>query len=244
MADDKRAQEDEVVAASAALPDQVGLGIDIVDIDRMRQVIARTKAFATRVFSAAEQEYCESKADPAVHYATRFAAKEAVLKAMGTGFSEGIGPRDIEVKRNAKGQPRAVLSGRAAEVASELGVRSMPLSLSFTHSDAVACAMVITQGNLDVMERRVDPTKELTKRFKEARALLDDVDRLKVGALEREAAANKVDAALVMDRLAESEEMREADGRKESEAGSNAAPDAQDAFEGTIFDAVQHGDAR
>lgn len=198
-------------------PDQVGLGIDIVDIERMRQVIGRTKAFTTRVFSEAEQAYCESKADPAVHYATRFAAKEAVLKALGTGFSEGIGPRDIEVKRNVKGQPRAVLSGRAAEVAKQQGVRSMPISLSFTHKEAVACAMVITQGNLDVMESRVDPTKELTKRFKEARALLDDVDTLKVGALEREAAANKVDAAKVMDQLGRADEARGAGEAQETQ---------------------------
>lgn len=185
--------------------DQVGLGIDIVDIDRMRQVISRTKAFTTRVFSPAEQEYCNSKADPAIHYATRFAAKEAVLKALGTGFSDGIGPRDVEVKRNVKGQPRAVLSGRAAEVAREKGVRSMPISLSFTHTEAVACAMMITQSNLQAMESRVDVTQEMTKRFKEARQLLDNVDELKVGALEREAASKRVDAAAVMEQMSKGE---------------------------------------
>lgn len=67
--------------------------------------------------------YCDKTAMPGVHYATRFAAKEAVLKALGTGLSWGIGVRDIEVRRNAKGCHFVALSGRAKEIAREMGVR-------------------------------------------------------------------------------------------------------------------------
>ncbi len=156
--------------------EQVGLGVDIVEIERMARILKRTPSFARRVFSEQEQAYCDSTANPAAHYATRFAAKEAVLKALGTGFSDGIGVRDIEVKRTSKGRPYAVLSGRTYEIAREMGVRDLPLSLSFTHTDAVACAMAITDSALQASRKRIDPTEELTRQFKEARSLLDDLD--------------------------------------------------------------------
>lgn len=110
-----------------------------------------------------------------MHYATRFAAKEAVLKALGTGFSEGIGWLDVEVRRTSKGRPYVVLTGRAREVAREQGVREIPLSLSYTHTDAVACAMAITEESVAATERRRDPMEELTRQFKDARSLLDDL---------------------------------------------------------------------
>lgn len=153
----------------------VGLGVDIVEIERMRKILRRSPGFARRVFSAEECTYCESTSLPEAHYATRFAAKEAVLKALGTGFSCGVKPRDIEVKRTSKGRPYAVLSGRAKEVAAELGVRELPLSLSYTHAEAVACAMAITDSSIQAQEDRKDPMEELTKQFKEARALLDEI---------------------------------------------------------------------
>ena len=121
--------------------EEVGLRVDIVEIARMRKIIDRSPAFVEKVYSAAERAYCDSHAHPEVHYATRFAAKEAVLKALGTGFSEGIGWLDVEVRRTSKGRPYVVLTGRAREVAREQGVREIPLSLSYTHTDAVACAM-------------------------------------------------------------------------------------------------------
>ena len=104
--------------------------MDIVEIARMRKIIDRSPAFVEKVYSAAERAYCDSHAHPEVHYATRFAAKEAVLKALGTGFSEGIGWLDGEVRRTSKGRPYVVLTGRAREVAREQGVREIPLSLS------------------------------------------------------------------------------------------------------------------
>ncbi len=159
-----------------AVDGAVGLGVDIVEIERMRKILKRSPAFSRKVFSEEERRYCDATSQPAVHYATRFAAKEAVLKALGTGFSEGIGVRDVEVRRTSKGRPYAVLTGRAREVAQELGVRELPLSLSFTHTDAVACAMAITESSVRVQQERRDPMEELARQFKEARAMLDDLD--------------------------------------------------------------------
>jgi len=159
----------------AVASDSVGLGVDIVEIERMARIIKRSPAFTEKVYSAAERAYCDGHAHPEVHYATRFAAKEAVLKALGTGFSEGIGWLDVEVRRTSKGRPYVVLTGRAREVAREMGVREIPISLSFTHTDAVACAMAITDESVAAQKRRRDPMGELTRQFKEARSFLDEL---------------------------------------------------------------------
>ena len=153
----------------------VGLGVDIVEIERMRSILERTKSFAEKVFSEAERAYCDKKSNPAAHYATRFAAKEAVVKALGTGFSDGIWVRDIEVVRTAKGRPQVVLSGRAKEVAEQQGVREISISLSYTHTEAVACAMAITESAVQSTEKRKDPMEELAKQFKETRGMLDEL---------------------------------------------------------------------
>ena len=153
----------------------VGLGVDIVEVDRMRRLLERTPSFAKRVYSADERAYCDSKANEATHYALRFAAKEAVVKALGTGFSEGIGVRDIEVERAKNGKPSVKLSGRALEVAREQGVREISISLSYTHTDAVACAMAVTDASIRESEKRKDPMEELARKFKETRGILDEL---------------------------------------------------------------------
>lgn len=160
---------------SQGIDGAVGLGVDIVDIARMRRILERTPSFARKVYSDEERAYCLDKATPEVHFATRFAAKEAVVKALGTGFSGGIGVRDIEVRRTSKGRPYVVLSGRAKEVARELGVRELPISLSYTHTEAVACAMAITEASVRAAEERVNPMEELARQFKEARGMLDEL---------------------------------------------------------------------
>ena len=162
-------------AQASPLGGSVGLGVDIVEIDRMARVLERTPRFRERVYSEDERAYCDKMARPAVHYATRFAAKEAVLKALGTGFSEGIAPSDVEVQRTSMGRPVAVLHRKAAEVAKELGVKEIPISLSYTHNEAVACAMAITFDSVKVAEQRVNPMDELAKQFKDARAMLDEL---------------------------------------------------------------------
>lgn len=150
-----------------------GLGVDIVEIERMKAALLRTPRLRERLFSAEETAYCDKRSRPEVHYALRFAAKEAVLKALGTGFS-GMRFRDVEVVREANGRPVPKLSGAAAARAEELGVIEMHLSLSFTHSTAVASAVAITAEVQPKHEERLDPKAELARSFKQARAILDE----------------------------------------------------------------------
>ncbi len=151
----------------------LGLGVDIVEIDRMASALERRPRMKERLFSEDERRYCEKRSRPAVHYALRFAAKEAVLKALGTGFS-GMRFRDVEVVRDANGRPVPVLHGAAGKRAEELGIVEMHLSLSFTHTTAVASAVAITESARPRKPERADPMAELARSFKDAKALLDD----------------------------------------------------------------------
>lgn len=152
-----------------------GLGVDIVEIDRMRAALARRPSMKERLFSEEERAYCDARNKPEIHYAMRFAAKEAVLKALGTGFS-GMRFRDVEVVRDERGRPIPRLSGRAAEVAEAAGVVEMHLSLSYTHANAVASAVAITEQMRPPKPIEPDtPEQRLAASFKDARSLLDDV---------------------------------------------------------------------
>ena len=163
-------------AARALASGNVGLGVDIVEIERMRRILDKTPSFARKVFTDDEQAYCNEKASPATHYAARFAAKEAVSKALGTGlYVGGLRPEMIEVSRDAKGKSFVVLHGRARQIADELGVLDVPLSLTYTHDVAVANAVAITRSSQVERERRRDIKAELGARFKEVRGMLDDL---------------------------------------------------------------------
>lgn len=154
----------------------VGLGVDIVEIARMRRVMERTPSFAAKVFTEAERAYCESKANPTTHYAARFAAKEAVCKALGTGILvDGMRMTDVEVVRDSRGKPTVALHGQAAARAKDQGVFDIPLSLTYTHSVAVANAVAITEASQVERERRRDVKAELAQQFKEMRGMLDDL---------------------------------------------------------------------
>lgn len=158
------------------LPESVSMGVDIVEVARIRAIMKRSPAFIERSFSCEERAYCDATASPEFHYATRFAAKEAVVKALGTGFTRGIRPNDIEVFLNAKGKPRVRLHRAAAKVAAELGIEELPLSLSYTHNEAVACALALTQDErAKAKQRTTTPAQDLSRQFKEARSLLDDI---------------------------------------------------------------------
>lgn len=152
----------------------VGLGVDIVEIERMARALERHPRMKERIFSADERAYCEKRSRPEVHYALRFAAKEAVLKALGTGFA-GMRFVDVEVVREVSGRPVPALHGKAAERAAELGIIELHLSLSFTHTTAVASAVAITEGVRPRKDERLDPMAELARSFKDARAMLDSV---------------------------------------------------------------------
>lgn len=174
------------MSAEAAAPATTGLGVDIVEIDRMEAILTRTPSFAFRVFTDAERGYCESHHKPAVRYATHFAAKEAVLKALGTGFSEGIGFTDVEVSHDEAGKPLAVLHGKAARIAESQGILEIPLSLSRTKDTAVANAIAVTAATRPVVEEKITPAQELAMRFRELRAMLDDMEQDVEGAAEEE----------------------------------------------------------
>lgn len=117
----------------------VGLGLDAVDIGRFATVLARRPAMAGRLFSATERQWAAGLANPSPSLAARFAAKEAVMKALGVGIG-AFAFADVEVRRHPSGRPELVLSGRAAALASARGVTSWQLSL--THTDSLASAVV------------------------------------------------------------------------------------------------------
>ena len=161
-----------------------GVGVDMLEIERMERVMARRPNFVVRVFTDEERAYCEKSARPAEHYAARFAAREAVLKALGTGFSEGIGLRDVSVARDESGRPRAVLAGRAAEIARERGVREIALSISHTRDVAVANAIAVTDEVRPAPPARDEAARALATSFKEARSVLDELERVQDAELD------------------------------------------------------------
>ncbi len=118
----------------------VAIGVDVVDIDRMRRIVGRQPRFVERVFTEEERAYSERAADPAERFAARFAAKEAGLKALGVGLG-GADFVDLAVGKLDSGEPVLDVSGRAQERASAVGIDSWLLTLS--HSDTVACAVVV-----------------------------------------------------------------------------------------------------
>ena len=123
----------------------VGTGIDIAEVPRIAQSIERFGArFLGRVFTEGEIGYCNRKANRAQHYAARFAAKEAAMKAIGTGWSRGVRWRDFEVCRMPGGRPTLTFHGKAAEFAARLGAKQVALSL--THTEQYAIAQVILEN--------------------------------------------------------------------------------------------------
>lgn len=122
----------------------IGMGIDIIDISRVRSVLDRHHVrFMKRVFTLAEIEYCSKQSDPSPCLAARFAAKEAALKALGGGLSKGIRFKDVEVDRSFL-PPSIRLYGNAKEIASFKGVSDIHLSLSHERDHAIA--IVVMEG--------------------------------------------------------------------------------------------------
>jgi holo-[acyl-carrier protein] synthase len=154
---------------------QVGLGVDIVEVARMEKILKRTPRFAEKMFSSEECEYARKKAKPAAHLALFFAAREAVVKALGCGFA-GIGRNDISISHDRAGRPVPVLSGRAAEIAAEQGIVEIQLSLSYTHQVGVASAVAIKSTDRPRPNKKRDPMAELKQQFKEMRAMLSEMD--------------------------------------------------------------------
>ena len=124
----------------------IGSGIDLMDIGRIQHSMDRYGSrFLDRVYTSAEQSYCLQKRKAAESFAARFAAKEAGAKALGTGISNGVSWREIEVIRAASGKPGLRFLGRAAEIATSLGVVNAALSL--THTPTMAMASVVLEDD-------------------------------------------------------------------------------------------------
>lgn len=121
----------------------VGVGIDLVDVDRFRTSLTRTPTMIPRMFTDGERAYAESASDPTERYAVRFAAKEAVMKALGVGLG-AFGFHDVEVLRADGGQPSLGVYGPAEHLAAERGVVGWQLSL--THTSRAAGAVVVALG--------------------------------------------------------------------------------------------------
>jgi holo-[acyl-carrier protein] synthase len=121
----------------------VGLGTDLVDMERFRLALARRATLADRLFSDDERAYAFGQKDPAKSLAARFGAKEAVMKALGVGLWK-FRFRDVEVVRAPSGAPSILLHGRAAELAAERGVRDWQLALTHTETIAMAVAIATT----------------------------------------------------------------------------------------------------
>jgi holo-[acyl-carrier protein] synthase len=117
----------------------VAIGIDIIEVARIREVLLRTPRFAERVFTQAEREYCDARgAVSAQHYAARFAAKEAALKALQTGWRGGISWQDVEVATRESGAPYLIFSGHVLTLFKEFRATATHLSISHTSEHAIA----------------------------------------------------------------------------------------------------------
>jgi holo-[acyl-carrier protein] synthase len=117
----------------------VSIGIDIIEVARIREVLLRTPRFTERVFTRAERDYCDSRGVVAAqHYAARFAAKEAALKALQTGWRGGISWQDVEVSARDSGAPYLIFTGEVLTIFKRFGATATHLSLSHTSEHAIA----------------------------------------------------------------------------------------------------------
>ena len=122
----------------------IGIGTDIVEVLRIAQMIERHgELFLGRVFTPREIEYCSARKAATQHYAGRWAAKEAILKAFGTGWARGIQWQDMEIRNDSTGKPRVALAGGARDICEQSGIAEMLISISHCRSHASAFAMAL-----------------------------------------------------------------------------------------------------
>ena len=120
----------------------VGVGVDIIEVKRIEKLITNSNRFKLRVYTEKEIEYCEARKNSTQNYAARFAAKEAFLKAIGTGWRKGVAFREIEVVNDEIGKPEIVLHGKTRIIAEEKPIKSIQVSLSHVKELAVAVVVV------------------------------------------------------------------------------------------------------
>ena len=130
----------------------VGVGLDLCEVGRVRRLLEKERErFVRRVYREAEIAYCDARRRPELHYAARFAAKEAFLKALGRGWR--LGWTQLEVVRGASGKPDLRLTGKAAEAGERRGVARVHLTL--THTAEMAAAVIVLEGNQDGDKERL-----------------------------------------------------------------------------------------
>lgn len=123
-----------------------GIGIDVVEVSRIEESIAEFgDKFLGRIFTEREREYCQKQKRAAIHYAARFAAKEAISKAFGTGIGKDVGWRDLEILRKLSGEPEVQLHGQARDFAEQKGVGDIKISLTHAEHYAAANAVILSQ---------------------------------------------------------------------------------------------------
>jgi holo-[acyl-carrier protein] synthase len=120
-----------------------GIGTDLIEVQRVKEKLRRTRGLKARIFTEKEITYCSAKRDPSQNYAARFAAKEAFLKAMGTGWADGYEFSDIEIINNAKGRPELAIHGKVRRFCRTHGITGMQVSLS--HVKDYAKAVVVLE---------------------------------------------------------------------------------------------------
>ncbi len=121
-----------------------GIGTDIIEMERIAEMVARGKQYLETVFTQKEIEYCESKVRKSQHYAVRYAAKEAALKALGTGWRDGLAFSDIEVIDDERGRPQVIVHGKVKEMFEQHQIKRASVSLA--HSKESAIAVIILEG--------------------------------------------------------------------------------------------------
>ncbi len=123
-----------------------GIGIDVVEVDRIEGAIERQGAvFVEKIFTEKERAYCERQRRPAMHYAARFAAKEAIAKALGTGICKDLGWLDIEVMREKNGAPKAKFTERVEKHFQKIGISRIQISLTHARDYAAANAVALSR---------------------------------------------------------------------------------------------------
>jgi len=225
---------------SAEIMPVAGLGVDIIEIERMERAMARTPRIRERIFSENERNYAQGKLRPGVHFALFFAAKEAVFKALGTGFA-GMAFTDVEVDHDRFGRPVPILRGRAKELAQQQSIVEMQLSLSYTHTVGVASAVAIKERDRPRKETKADPRAELLRQFKEVRAILDDMDERLLALDEslQETLDNTLDNKLhgALNSVPDNEQNGSL-SKEPGEASGDVSGDVQDRYLGkTLFEA-------
>ncbi len=135
------------------MPDIIGIGTDITECLRIARMIERHgESFINRVYTPEEITYCQSRAQATQHFTGRWAAKEAILKAMGTGWRRGIAWRDVEIRNEPSGQPVVAVRGGVKEFVEQLGITKLLVSISHCRTHATAYALALGKGNQEKAE--------------------------------------------------------------------------------------------